>query len=120
MRWKLTTLLIFFATLGLSVYLLIVIPKGFFPQQDNGLITATSEASQDISFAAMTGIQEQLGKIVQADPDVASVAMAIGGSGRAGNNGNLFINLKPRNERSASGQQIIARLRTKPAKVEGA
>jgi HAE1 family hydrophobic/amphiphilic exporter-1 len=120
LRWGKTTLLVFFATLALSVYLFVVIPKGFFPQQDNGLITATSEASQDISFAAMTRVQEQLGKIVQADPDVASVAMAIGGSGRAGNNGNLFITLKPRDERTASAQQIIARLRPKLDKVEGA
>src|SRR6266487_552836 len=120
LRWKLTTLMIFFATLGLSVYLFVVIPKGFFPQQDNGLITATSEASQDISFADMKRHQEELGKIVQADPDVASVAMAIGGSGRAGNNGNLFITLKPRNEREATAQQIIARLRPRLEKVEGA
>jgi HAE1 family hydrophobic/amphiphilic exporter-1 len=120
MRWRLTTLVIFFATLGLSVYLFIVIPKGFFPQQDNGLITATSEASQDISFAAMKARQEELGKIVMSDPDVASVAMAIGGSGRAGNNGNLFITLKPRDERKANAQQIIARLRPKLEKVEGA
>jgi hydrophobic/amphiphilic exporter-1 (mainly G- bacteria), HAE1 family len=120
MRWSKTTLLIFFVTLALSVYLFVIIPKGFFPQQDNGLITATSEASQDISFAAMKQRQEELGKIVQADPDVASVAMAIGGSGRAGNNGNLFITLKPRNERSANAQQIIARLRPKLEKVPGA
>jgi HAE1 family hydrophobic/amphiphilic exporter-1 len=120
MRWSKTTLLVFFATLALSVYLFIVSPKGFFPQQDHGLITATSEASQDISFAAMTRLQEQLGKIVQADPDVASVAMNIGGSGRAGNNGNMFITLKPRDQRTASAQQIIARLRPKLDKVEGA
>ena len=120
LRWKLTTLMIFFATLGLSVYLFVIIPKGFFPQQDNGLITATSEASQDISFEAMKQRQEALGKIVMADPDVATVAMAIGGSGRAGNNGNLFITLKPRNERKASAQQIIARLRPQLEKVEGA
>jgi len=120
MRWSKTTLLIFFVTLALSVYLFVIIPKGFFPQQDNGLITATSEASQDISFAAMKQRQEELGKIVQADPDVASVAMAIGGSGRAGNNGNLFITLKPRNERSANAQQIIARLRPNLEKVPGA
>jgi hydrophobic/amphiphilic exporter-1 (mainly G- bacteria), HAE1 family len=119
-RWSKTTLLIFFVTLALSVYLFVIIPKGFFPQQDNGLITATSEASQDISFAAMKQRQEELGKIVQADPDVASVAMAIGGSGRAGNNGNLFITLKPRNDRSANAQQIIARLRPKLEKVPGA
>src|SRR5476649_2825125 len=60
MRWRLTTLMIFFATLGLSVYLFIVIPKGFFPQQDNGLISATSKASQDISFGAMKARQEAL------------------------------------------------------------
>jgi HAE1 family hydrophobic/amphiphilic exporter-1 len=120
MSWRRTTLLIFFATLGLSVYLFVVIPKGFFPQQDVGLISGTSEAAQDISFAAMKDRQEALGKIVQADPDVASVAMAIGGSGRAGNNGNVFITLKPRDERTASAQQIIARLRPKLEKVEGA
>src|SRR5947207_1892790 len=120
MRWKFTTLMIFFATLGLSVYLFVIIPKGFFPQQDNGLITATSEANQDISFADMKRRQEELGKIVLADPDVASTAMAIGGSGRAGNNGNLFITLKPRNERKANAQQIIARLRPQLEKVEGA
>ena len=120
MSWRRTTLLIFFATLALSVYLFVVIPKGFFPQQDVGLITATSEAAQDISFAAMKDRQEAIGKIVQADPDVASVAMAIGGSGRAGNNGNVFITLKPRDERTANAQQIIARLRPKLEKVEGA
>jgi hydrophobic/amphiphilic exporter-1 (mainly G- bacteria), HAE1 family len=120
LRWRLATMCIFFATLGLSIYLFVIIPKGFFPQQDNGLITATSEASQDISFAAMKDRQEALGKVVMADPDVASVAMAIGGSGRAGNNGNLFITLKPRSERTASAQQIIARLRPKLDKVEGA
>lgn len=109
-RWR-TTLAIFFATLGLSIYLFVLIPKGFFPQQDVGLITATSEASQDISFKEMTRRQEQLGKIILADPDVASVAMSIGGSGRAGNNGNIFITLKPRDKREASAQQIIARLR---------
>ena len=120
LSWKRTTLLIFFATLGLSVYLFVIIPKGFFPQQDNGLITATSEANQDISFAAMKAKQEALVNIVLADPDVATAAMAIGGSGRAGNNGNMFITLKPRSEREASAQQIIARLRPKLEKVEGA
>jgi HAE1 family hydrophobic/amphiphilic exporter-1 len=120
LRWKFVTLMIFFATLGLSVYLFVIIPKGFFPQQDNGLITATSEASQDISFAAMQSRQEELAKIVMADPAVATVAMAIGGSGRAGNNGAMYITLKPRNERDATAQQIIARLRPKLEKVQGA
>ncbi|KWV50036.1 acriflavine resistance protein B [Bradyrhizobium macuxiense] len=120
LRWKFTTLMVFFATLALSVYLFVIIPKGFFPQQDVGLITATSEASQDISFADMKRKQEALGKIILQDPAVASVAMAIGGSGRAGNNGNLFITLKPLKDRDANAQQIIARLRPKLEKVEGA
>ncbi len=120
MSWRRTTLMVFFATLALSVYLFVIIPKGFFPQQDVGLISATSEASQDISFEAMKQRQEALGDIVRADPDVATVAMNIGGSGRAGNNGNMFITLKPRDERTASAQQIITRLRPKLDKIEGA
>jgi HAE1 family hydrophobic/amphiphilic exporter-1 len=120
MRWKLTTLVIFFATLGLSVYLFVIIPKGFFPQQDVGLITATSEANQDVSFVEMKRRQEALGAIAQADPAVDSVAMAIGGNGRAGNNGSVFMTLKPRNERTASAQEVITRLRPQLEKVEGA
>jgi HAE1 family hydrophobic/amphiphilic exporter-1 len=120
LSWKRTTLLIFFATLALSVYLFVIIPKGFFPQQDNGLITSTSEASQDISFEAMKSRQEALANIVLQDPAVATAAMAIGGSGRAGNNGNMFITLKPLKDRDASAQQVIARLRPKLEKVEGA
>jgi HAE1 family hydrophobic/amphiphilic exporter-1 len=120
LRWRLTTLGIFFATLALSVYLFVIIPKGFFPQQDTGLITATSEAAQDISFADMKRHQEELGDIVRADPDVASVAMAVGGSGGALNTGRMFITLKPRSERKASAQQIIARLRPKLEQVQGA
>jgi HAE1 family hydrophobic/amphiphilic exporter-1 len=120
LKWRLTTLGIFFATLALSVYLFVIIPKGFFPQQDTGLITATSEAAQDISFADMKRHQEQLGGIVQADPDVASVAMAVGGSGGALNTGRMFITLKPRDRRKSNAQQIIARLRPKLEQVEGA
>ena len=100
MRWRLTTLVIFFATLGLSVYLFVIIPKGFFPQQDIGLITATSEAAQDISFAEMKRREEALGAIAQADPAVASMAMVIGGNGRAGNNGSVYMTLKPLSERT--------------------
>ncbi len=120
LSWKRTTLLIFFATLALSVYLFVIIPKGFFPQQDNGLITSTSEASQDISFEAMKSRQEALANIVLQDPAVDTAAMAIGGSGRAGNNGNMFITLKPLKDRDASAQQVIARLRPKLEKVQGA
>ena len=120
LSWRRTTLVIFFATLALSVYLFTIIPKGFFPQQDIGLITATSEASQDTSFKNMVRQQEELGAIVMADPAVATVAMAIGGNGRAGNNGNVYITLKPLAQRDASAMQIIARLRPKLEKVQGA
>ena len=119
LNWRRTTLVIFFATLALSVYLFTIIPKGFFPQQDIGLITATSEASQYISFKDMVRQQEALGAIVLADPAVATVAMAIGGTGRAGNNGNVYITLKPHGQRDASATQIIARLRPKLEKVQG-
>ena len=111
---------IFFATIALSVYLFTIIPKGFFPQQDNGFLTGVSEASQDISFAEMKRHQEELSSIVQADPAVDSIAMFIGGGGTALNSGRMYITLKPHDERDVDAQQIIARLRPKLAKVEGA
>ncbi|HEY0234735.1 MAG TPA: efflux RND transporter permease subunit, partial [Afipia sp.] len=120
MRWRMTTLMVFFATLALSVILFMAIPKGFFPQQDTGLITGISEASQDISFAEMKRKQEELGKIVMSDPDVATAAMSIGGTGNALNTGRMFITLKPRDERKANATQIISRLRPQLEKVEGA
>jgi HAE1 family hydrophobic/amphiphilic exporter-1 len=120
LRWKLTTLCIFFATLALSVYLFIIIPKGFFPQQDNGFLTGTSEAAQDISFADMKRHQEELSQIVQADPAVDSIAMFIGGGGTALNSGRMYVTLKPHDQRDANAQQIISRLRPKLEKVEGA
>ncbi len=120
LRWSRTTLCIFFATLALSVYLFVLIPKGFFPQQDNGFLTAVSDAAQDISFADMKRHQEELSQIVQADPAVDSIAMFIGGGGTALNSGRMYITLKPREQRHADAQQIIARLRPKLEKVEGA
>lgn len=122
LRHQRFTLTLFFATIALSVYLFVIIPKGFFPQQDVGLITGTSEAAQDVSFAEMRRKQEALAAIVAADPDVATIGMFIGTSNNATtlNNGRMFITLKPFSERHASAQQIIDRLRPKLAKVEGA
>src|SRR5579871_1863985 len=121
-HFKFVTLCIFLSTTALTIFMFTVIPKGFFPQQDTGLITGQSEAAQDISFADMAKHQEQLGAIVLADPDVATVAMSIGGTsnGSALNLGRMFITLKPRDQRSASADQIIARLRPKLDQVEGA
>ncbi|BBB97891.1 AcrB/AcrD/AcrF family protein [Bradyrhizobium elkanii USDA 61] len=120
LRWSRTTLCIFFATLALSVYLFVIIPKGFFPQQDNGFLMAVSQMAQDISFADMKRHQEELSSIVRADPAVESMAEFIGGGGTALNSGRMYITLKPREERDASAQQIIERLRPKLEAVEGA
>lgn len=122
LRHQFATLMTFFATLGLTAFLFMAIPKGFFPQQDTGLISGTSEAAQDISFADMMRKQEALGAVVAADPGVATVAMSIGAGGSTPslNNGRMFITLKPKSERDASASEIIARLRPKLDKIEGA
>ena len=121
MRFKFATLCVFLGTLALTGYLFVIIPKGFFPQQDTGLITGLAEASQDISFRDMMRHQEELGAIVQADPAVASVGMSLAANGGYSlNTGKMFITLKPREEREATSDQVIARLRPKLDKVEGA
>ena len=109
LKYQFTTLCVFFATLALSVYLFMAIPKGFFPQQDIGLITGISEASQDVSPAAMMRLQQSLGAIVMRDPAVDHVGMFVGGSGNAPNNGRMFISLKPRQDRPSA-----VRARTAP------
>jgi multidrug efflux pump subunit AcrB len=121
LRHRLVTLLIFIFTVALSGYLFVIIPKGFFPQQDTGLILGTSEAAQDVSFAEMKRYQLALSAVVAADPDVATVGMNAGATGQqTQNNGRFFITLKPRDQRSASAMQIIDRLRPQLAKVQGA
>ena len=122
LRHRFATLMVFLATVAATGYLFVVIPKGFFPQQDTGVLFGNSDAPQDISFAEMMKRQEELGAVVQADPGVATVAMALGaGVGNAAqNNGRMFITLKPREQRDADAFQIIARLRPKLAKVKGA
>jgi HAE1 family hydrophobic/amphiphilic exporter-1 len=120
LKFRFATLLVFLATLALSVYLFVIVPKGFFPQQDTGLLTGISEASQDISVDDMMKHQVELGDIVRKDPAIAHVAMAIGGAGNSSNNGRMFITLKPRDQRDVNADQIIARLRPQLDKVEGA
>ncbi len=121
LRHSLVTLVIFLLTVAASGYLFVVIPKGFFPQQDTGLIIGTSETAQDVSFAEMAQRQLALAEIVSRDPDVATIGMTAGAAGgQTQNNGRLFITLKPREERNASASQIINRLRPQLAQVEGA
>ena len=122
LRHRFVTLLVFFASIAATAWLFITIPKGFFPQQDTGLIQGTSEASPDVSFAQMMRVQETFGEIIGKDPDVYSYAMAIGvgGSTSALNNGRFMITLKPRSERKALAGEIISRLRKQAEQVEGA
>jgi hydrophobe/amphiphile efflux-1 (HAE1) family protein len=121
LRHRRVTLGVFFATLGATAYLFVVIPKGFFPQQDTGFIIGTSEAAQDVSFAEMLRREQALADVVAKDPDVATVGMSVGASGaQTQNNGRLLITLKPRDQRKASADQIIRRLGPQLAKVEGA
>jgi multidrug efflux pump subunit AcrB len=115
---RLPTLLVFFLTLGATAYLYILVPKGFFPQQDTGLITGFSEASQDVSFAEMNRLQKSLTDVISKDPDIAAWGSSLGGS-RTFNTGQILISLKPRDERTASADQIIARLRPQLAKIKG-
>ncbi len=121
LRHRMITLVVFLLTIALSGFLFFVIPKGFFPIQDTGLIIGTSEAAQDISFAEMSRKQLELGRIVESDPAVASVGMLVGATGnQTQNNGRMYITLKPLGERTASATQIIHRLEPKLASVEGA
>jgi HAE1 family hydrophobic/amphiphilic exporter-1 len=114
-----TTLAVFFLTLAATVILYAVEPKGFFPQQDTGIIAGLADASQDVSFAEMSRLQHNLTDVIAQDPDVESWATSIGGS-RPLNNGFIVIGLKPRSERNATADQIIGRLRPKLAQVKGA
>ncbi len=116
-RWVLALAL---ASLAGSAWFYVVIPKGFFPEEDIGQIQASTEASEDISFAAMTVLQERVANLVKEDPAVFSVAAAVGGGGGGGNvnTGRLFINLKPRGERPPMAQ-VLEGMRKKLRSVPG-
>jgi hydrophobe/amphiphile efflux-1 (HAE1) family protein len=113
------TLMVFLVTVAASVLLYIYIPKGFFPQQDTGIIVGLTDAPQDVSFDEMVRRQTALMAVVARDPGVASYGNFLGGS-RPVNNGFVILGLKPRDERDASADQIINRLRPQLAKVPGA
>jgi len=109
------------ATVALTALLAVVIPKGFFPQQDTGLIVGVTEAAPDVSFARMMDRQQAVAAVVLEDPDVVSVASFIGADGTNAtlNSGRLSIALKPRSDRHASAAEIIARLQPKLAEASG-
>jgi multidrug efflux pump len=112
-------LVIALATAGLSVYLYIQVPKGFFPQQDTGRMGGSVQASQDISFEAMSSKMRQFVNIVKQDPAIQSV-MGFAGGNTTANTGRMFIMLKPLDERKVSADAVINRLRGKLAVVPGA
>jgi len=115
---KRATLVTFLITLAATVMLYIEIPKGFFPQQDTGIISGLTDAPQDISFDEMVRREHAVLDVVGRDPDVASYGTGIGGN-RPINNGFVIMGLKPLSERKSSADEVITRLRPQLAKVPG-
>ena len=121
LEWQGVTLLIALATLLLTVFLYIIIPKGFFPVQDTGVIQAISQAPPTISGKAMAEKQQELAKIILDDPAVQSLSSFIGadGTNTTTNSGRMSINLKPLEDRDLSAADVIRRLQSKLGQVEG-
>ena len=121
LRFRFVTLLVFFATVATTIGLFFVIPKGFFPTQDTGIIIGITDAAQDVSFAAMQRLQRQVNDMVMHDPAVASLTANVGagGGGQTANNGRMYISLKPWSERKDNATQVIARLGQKMQAIEG-
>jgi hydrophobe/amphiphile efflux-1 (HAE1) family protein len=121
LRFRLATLMIMIGTIAVTGYLYYVIPKGFFPQQDTGLIFGIAEAAQDISYDAMVQREGAIINTVLKDPAVDSVGASIGAGGGTStlNQGRVFIALKPRDQRHANADQVIRRLQTTLAAIPG-
>ncbi len=121
LRYQTITLLVAFGTLLLTIFLYIVIPKGFFPVQDTGVIQGISQAPETISFNAMAEEQQQLAKVILQDPAVQSLSSFIGadGTNTTLNSGRMSINLKPLEQRHISAADLIRRLQSKLQNVQG-
>jgi multidrug efflux pump len=121
LRHRFTTLMVTISTFVATVLLFIVVPKGFFPVQDTGVILGISEAPQNVSFTAMSRLQRQLVDVVLKDPAIDNVSSFIGvdGSNTTLNSGRIQITLKPLEERKESATEIIRRLQTEVNKVQG-
>jgi multidrug efflux pump subunit AcrB len=121
LRHRFVTLMVFFLTVGITGWLFVAVPKGFFPTQDIGLINGLSEAAQDVSPDEMKRLQQELGAVILKDPAVAAFGSVLGSGGaNTVNNGRFFIALKPRDERDVTAAQVIDRLRPQLAQVSGA
>ncbi|NQD75602.1 efflux RND transporter permease subunit, partial [Pseudomonas sp. CM27] len=121
LRHQPLTLLVAVASLVLTVFLYMIVPKGFFPLQDTGVIQGISEAPQSTSFAAMSDRQQALSKVILQDPAVQSLSSYIGvdGDNATLNSGRLLINLKPHGERDATAAEVISRLQPQVDKLVG-
>jgi multidrug efflux pump subunit AcrB len=121
LRFRFVTLMAFIATVTLSIALYVAMPKGFFPDQDTGILIGTTDAAQDISFTAMSALQQQVNQIVMEDPAVASVVAAVGAgvAGQTANNGRMYITLKPWDQRKDNANQVIARLDRNMQSIQG-
>jgi len=121
LRHQTATLLATVGAAVLTVYLYYIVPKGFFPVQDTGVILGISEAPQNVSFYNMSDLQQKLAKVILNDPDVASLSSFIGidGTNTTQNSGRIQINLKPHNQRNSSATDVILRLQPELAKVDG-
>ncbi len=120
LRHRVTMLLVTGLTVAVNVALFAYVPKGLFPQQDTGLLMATSEASQDVSYPEMFRLQTQVNKILVDEPDIAHYVSFIGSGGfGTGNTGNAFITLKPLPPRKVSADEVLGRLRGQLARIEG-
>jgi multidrug efflux pump len=121
LKHQAATLVVAVSTLGLTVLLYIIVPKGFFPVQDAGVIQGMSEAPQSISFSAMAERQQSLARVILKDPAVESLSSFIGvdGTNTTLNSGRILINLKPLHERDSSAIEVIRRIQPELAKVEG-
>ena len=121
LRHSFVTLMVLMVTIALNVFLFIRVPKGFFPQQDNGRLQGSVQADQDTSFTAMDKILREFVDIIDADPAVDTVnGFTGGGRGGATNTARMFINLKPLAVRKVSADDVINRLRPKLGRVAGA
>ncbi|HJT11337.1 MAG TPA: efflux RND transporter permease subunit [Dongiaceae bacterium] len=118
LRFKPLMLLVFFATIAATVLLFLAIPKGFFPQEDTGMISVSTEAREDISFSAMVKLQQQVADVFQRSPYVKSASNVVGSGGSSSNSGRLFVELKPKGERPAL-QVVLNDLRRELAPIAG-
>ena len=121
LRFHVVTMLVMLTTLAFTIYLYVIVPKGFFPQQDTGRLAGNLQADQGTSFQAMSKLLVRFANTVSEDPAVDNVIAFTGGNfGGAANSARMFVSIKPLEQRDASADAIMARIRAKTSKMPGA